>query len=286
MTVGCIEVPLEDAKGFGVMSIDADRRVVRFDEKPRQPAADAGPHRRARSRAWASTSSTRSFLYEQLVRDADDPKSSHDFGKDIIPLADRPRLPGVRAPLRRQLREHERGPPVLARRRHHRRVLGGEHRPHQRRRRTSTSTTTTGRSGPTRSSCRRPSSCSTTTSGAALAIDSMVSGGCIISGAQRAAARCCSPTCACTATARIEDSVILPRLRHRPPLRDPARDHRQELPASRRARASASIPRRTAPLPRHRARRHAGDARHARPAGARRPVSDDAPQPGREATPR
>ena len=84
MTVGCIEVPLEDAKGFGVMSIDANRRVVSFAEKPASPQPMPG-----RSDAALASMGIYVFnaklLYEQLLRDADDPGSTHDFGKDIIP---------------------------------------------------------------------------------------------------------------------------------------------------------------------------------------------------------
>ena len=47
MTVGCVEVSLEEARGFGVMAVDAQGRVERFDEKPKQPvpmpAARTGP---------------------------------------------------------------------------------------------------------------------------------------------------------------------------------------------------------------------------------------------------
>jgi glucose-1-phosphate adenylyltransferase len=85
LTVACIEVPLKDAKGFGVMSVDAEDRIVEFKEKPDQSAADGRITPTWRLPAWASTCLMQDFLYEQLLRDADDPKSSHDFGKDIIP---------------------------------------------------------------------------------------------------------------------------------------------------------------------------------------------------------
>ncbi len=109
MTVGCIEVPLEEASGFGVMAVDAEpaHRALR---------REAGANRsRCRGEADVALASmgiyvfNAKLLYEQLVRDADDPKSSHDFGKDIIPwLIERGYR--VRAHrIRRQLREHERG---------------------------------------------------------------------------------------------------------------------------------------------------------------------------------
>ena len=84
MTVGCIEVPLAEARGFGVMSIDADRRVVRFAEKPGSPEPMPGRSDVALASMGIYVFNAR-LLYEQLTRDADDPASSHDFGKDIIP---------------------------------------------------------------------------------------------------------------------------------------------------------------------------------------------------------
>ena len=69
----CIEVPRAEATGFGVMHVDATDRIVAFVEKPAGPAGDAGPARTRRSRAWASTSSGAKFLFEQLRRDAADP---------------------------------------------------------------------------------------------------------------------------------------------------------------------------------------------------------------------
>jgi glucose-1-phosphate adenylyltransferase len=84
MTVACIEVPLEDARAFGVMSVDADSRVVDFTEKPEQPNPVPGKPGKALASMGIYVFNTH-FLYEQLLRDADDPHSSHDFGKDIIP---------------------------------------------------------------------------------------------------------------------------------------------------------------------------------------------------------
>ena len=84
MTVACIEVPLADANQFGVMSVDANWRVSAFEEKPARPAAMPG-------RADAALASMgvyvfdEAFLYEQLIRDAEDAGSNHDFGKDLIP---------------------------------------------------------------------------------------------------------------------------------------------------------------------------------------------------------
>jgi glucose-1-phosphate adenylyltransferase len=84
MTVACINVPIEDAKGFGVIAVNGEDRVVDFKEKPEHP--DSLPE--DPNQAFASMGIyvfSAAFLYEQLVRDADDPKSEHDFGKNIIP---------------------------------------------------------------------------------------------------------------------------------------------------------------------------------------------------------
>ena len=84
MTVACINVPLEDAKGFGVMTVDDKDRVVKFSEKPTNPEPMPG----STTEALASMGIyifNANFLYEQLIRDAGDPKSTHDFGGDIIP---------------------------------------------------------------------------------------------------------------------------------------------------------------------------------------------------------
>jgi glucose-1-phosphate adenylyltransferase len=84
MTVACINVPLEDAKGFGVLAVDDTDRVIEFAEKPEHPKHMPGDT----TKAFASMGIyifNAKFLYEQLIRDAGDPKSSHDFGGDIIP---------------------------------------------------------------------------------------------------------------------------------------------------------------------------------------------------------
>jgi glucose-1-phosphate adenylyltransferase len=84
VTVACIEVPIEEAKGFGVMAVDAEQRVVSFEEKPASPKPIIGRPDMALASMGIYVFNAR-FLFEQLQRDADDPKSSHDFGKDVIP---------------------------------------------------------------------------------------------------------------------------------------------------------------------------------------------------------
>lgn len=84
LSVACLEVPLEDARGFGVMAVDERGRIVAFEEKPQHPQAIPGRPDRALVSMGIYVFNAR-FLFEQLRRDADDPKSSHDFGKDVIP---------------------------------------------------------------------------------------------------------------------------------------------------------------------------------------------------------
>ena len=83
-TVACIEVPRLEAGGFGVMAADDDGRITDFLEKPTDPPAMAGKPDRALASMGIYVFDVR-FLYEQLARDLADPGSSHDFGRDIIP---------------------------------------------------------------------------------------------------------------------------------------------------------------------------------------------------------
>lgn len=84
MTVACINVPIEDAKAFGVMGVDQDDRIIEFSEKPEHPTPLADNPNEALASMGIYVFNA-SFLYEQLIRDADDKTSSHDFGQNIIP---------------------------------------------------------------------------------------------------------------------------------------------------------------------------------------------------------
>jgi glucose-1-phosphate adenylyltransferase len=84
LSVACLEVPREDASDFGVMSVDATGRIVAFDEKPAQPAAVPGKPDRSLASMGIYVFETE-FLIEQLRIDAADAGSSHDFGRDLIP---------------------------------------------------------------------------------------------------------------------------------------------------------------------------------------------------------
>jgi glucose-1-phosphate adenylyltransferase len=84
LTVACIEVPINEARGFGVMAIDDTQRIIDFEEKPEVPKHLPGRADTALASMGIYVFSAR-FLFEQLQRDTDDPTSSHDFGKDVIP---------------------------------------------------------------------------------------------------------------------------------------------------------------------------------------------------------
>jgi glucose-1-phosphate adenylyltransferase len=84
MTVACLEVPVAEATAFGVMSVDEHSRVVEFAEKSANPATIPGKPGMSLASMGIYVFNSK-FLYEQLIRDADDKKSSHDFGKDLIP---------------------------------------------------------------------------------------------------------------------------------------------------------------------------------------------------------
>jgi glucose-1-phosphate adenylyltransferase len=84
VTVGCLEVPRMEATGFGVMAVDNNDRIVSFVEKPKDPPGIPGKPDMALASMGIYVFETRS-LAEHLRRDAADPASSRDFGKDIIP---------------------------------------------------------------------------------------------------------------------------------------------------------------------------------------------------------
>lgn len=86
MTVGCLEVPLETARSFGVMGVSSEGRILRFTEKPANPEPlPSNPNQALASMGIYVFS--KQFLYDQLVADAQLTDSTHDFGKDIIPNA-------------------------------------------------------------------------------------------------------------------------------------------------------------------------------------------------------
>jgi glucose-1-phosphate adenylyltransferase len=85
-TVACIEVPIADASGFGVMAVDKSRRITAFVEKPANPPAMPGKPERALASMGIYVFNAQ-YLYDALAQDIANQHSSHDFGKDIIPQA-------------------------------------------------------------------------------------------------------------------------------------------------------------------------------------------------------
>lgn len=86
VTVGCIEVETEKASAFGVMGVDEDLRINSFLEKPENPPTIPGRDNESLCSMGIYIFNT-DLLFELLIRDADTKGSSHDFGKDIIPYA-------------------------------------------------------------------------------------------------------------------------------------------------------------------------------------------------------
>jgi len=84
LTIGCIEVSLKEASAFGVMDVDANRRVKAFVEKPEHPPLMPGRTDTALASMGIYIFNA-GFLFEQLIKDADTKGSNHDFGMDIIP---------------------------------------------------------------------------------------------------------------------------------------------------------------------------------------------------------
>jgi glucose-1-phosphate adenylyltransferase len=84
VTVGVLEVPRMDATGFGVMQVDAEDRIISFLEKPADPPGIPGNESMALASMGIYVFNTE-FLFDLLRRDAADPSSSRDFGKDVIP---------------------------------------------------------------------------------------------------------------------------------------------------------------------------------------------------------
>jgi glucose-1-phosphate adenylyltransferase len=92
VTVACVEVPRAQATAFGVMHIDEDERVIGFLEKPADPPAIPGDPDHALASMGIYVFNAE-FLFQEVERDAADSASSHDFGRDIIPsLVERARV--------------------------------------------------------------------------------------------------------------------------------------------------------------------------------------------------
>jgi len=85
-TVGCIAVPRAEASAFGVMAVDESGRITDFVEKPADPPPMAGDPTQSLASMGIYIFDAQ-YLYAELARDMNDPDSTHDFGRDIIPNA-------------------------------------------------------------------------------------------------------------------------------------------------------------------------------------------------------
>lgn len=84
LTIGCLEVSLQEATAFGVMHVDDNSQVKAFVEKPENPPSIPGREGTALASMGIYIFNA-AFLYEQLIKDADTAGSTRDFGHDIIP---------------------------------------------------------------------------------------------------------------------------------------------------------------------------------------------------------
>jgi glucose-1-phosphate adenylyltransferase len=84
VTVGCLEMPRAESSGFGIMHVDDNGVIQSFLEKPAAPPAMPGKPDKSLASMGIYVFDSQ-FLYDELRRDAADPNSNHDFGKDIIP---------------------------------------------------------------------------------------------------------------------------------------------------------------------------------------------------------
>lgn len=84
LTVGALTVDRESAKQFGVIQADEQGRIQGFQEKPAEPMTLPGEDNLCYASMGIYVFTAR-FLFEQLCRDATEPRSEHDFGKNIIP---------------------------------------------------------------------------------------------------------------------------------------------------------------------------------------------------------
>jgi glucose-1-phosphate adenylyltransferase len=84
MTIACVQAPANESSSYGVVRADAQGRVTGFQEKPIVPFTVPGRPDRVFASMGIYVFDSQ-FLYEQLLEDAEMKDSSHDFGKDIIP---------------------------------------------------------------------------------------------------------------------------------------------------------------------------------------------------------
>lgn len=83
-TIACLPVPIEEASAFGVMAVSDDNKVVEFLEKPADPPHMPGDKNQALA-SMGIYAFNADYLYDLLEEDLKNPHSNHDFGKDILP---------------------------------------------------------------------------------------------------------------------------------------------------------------------------------------------------------
>ncbi len=83
-TVACLPVPVEEATAFGVMAVDDYDKIIEFVEKPVDPPTMPGDNTKSLASMGIYVFDA-DYLYQLLEEDDLDVTSSHDFGKDIIP---------------------------------------------------------------------------------------------------------------------------------------------------------------------------------------------------------
>lgn len=84
LTIGALRVSPQEARAFGVMQVDAEQKVIGFEEKLENPSTIPGDPQHCLASMGIYVFNSR-FLFEQLCQDATRPGSRHDFGRDIIP---------------------------------------------------------------------------------------------------------------------------------------------------------------------------------------------------------
>ena len=84
VTVGCIEIPVEEGSRYGVMKVNEAGQIQEFAEKPAEPSMIPGKPGKCLASMGIYVFNS-SLLFEHLIEDADDTHSSHDFGGNIIP---------------------------------------------------------------------------------------------------------------------------------------------------------------------------------------------------------
>ncbi len=84
VTIGCLTVPREEATAFGVMAVDEDSNITSFLEKPADPPSTPEDPTKALASMGIYVFNWK-FLRELLRKDAGDTNSTHDFGNDLIP---------------------------------------------------------------------------------------------------------------------------------------------------------------------------------------------------------